>query len=97
MLKNLPTSVGDMGQSLGCKDPPEQGMATHSSILAWETLWRVEPDGLQSMGSQIIGHDLMTKEQQNGKNCKNTGSNDMGRPSIKLCFIRVSDDVKSVF
>ena len=51
MLKNLPTSVGDMGQSLGCKDPPEQGMATHSSILAWETLWRVEPDGLQSMGT----------------------------------------------
>ena len=32
-------------------------MATHSSILAWKILWTEEPGGLQSMGSQRIGHD----------------------------------------
>ena len=35
----------------------EKEMATHSSILAWEILWTEEPGGLQSMGSQRIGHD----------------------------------------
>ena len=38
-------------------------MATHSSILAWEISWREEPDGLQSLGSQRVGHDLATKQQ----------------------------------
>jgi len=36
-------------------------MATHSSILAWKIPWIGEPGGLQSMGSQGVGHDLMTK------------------------------------
>ena len=36
-------------------------MATHSSILAWEILWTEEPGGLQSMGLQRVGHDLVTK------------------------------------
>ena len=39
-------------QPLGWQDPPEEEMATHSSILAWEILWTEEPGGLQSMGSQ---------------------------------------------
>ena len=39
-------------QSLGGKDPLEEGMATHSSILAWEIPWTEEPGGLQAMGSQ---------------------------------------------
>ena len=39
-------------QSLGWKDPLEEGMATHSSILAWRIPWTEEPDGLQSIGSQ---------------------------------------------
>ena len=38
--------------SLGQEDPLEKEMATHSSILAWETLWTEDPGGLQSMGSQ---------------------------------------------
>ena len=42
----------------------EEKMAVHSSILAWEILWTEEPGGLQSMGSQRIGHDLRTKQQQ---------------------------------
>ena len=43
--------------SLGWEDPPEEKMATHSSILAWETPWTEEPSGLQSMGSQTVGHN----------------------------------------
>ena len=42
-------------RSLGWKDPLEEGMATHSSILAWRILWTEEPGGLQSMGLQRIG------------------------------------------
>ena len=39
-------------------------MATHSNILAWEVPWVGEPGGLQYMGSQRVGHDLATKQQQ---------------------------------
>ena len=44
-------------QTLGTEDPLEEGMATHSSILAWRIPWTEEPGGLQSMGSQRVGHD----------------------------------------
>ena len=44
-------------QSLGWEDPLEKGMATYSSILAWEIPWAEEPGGLLSMGSQRVGHD----------------------------------------
>ena len=44
-------------QSLGWEDPLEEGMATHSSILAWRIPWTEEPGGLQSMGSHRVGHD----------------------------------------
>ena len=44
-------------------------MATHSSLLAWRILWTEEPGGLQSMGSQRIGHDLATKNQQQQATC----------------------------
>ena len=44
-------------RSLGLEDPLEEGMATHSSILAWRIPWTEEPDGLQSMGSQRVRHD----------------------------------------
>ena len=42
---------------LGWEDPLEEGMATHSSILAWRIPWTEEPGGLRSMGSQRVGHD----------------------------------------
>ena len=48
-------------QSLGREDPLEEGMATHSSILAWRIPWTEEPDGPQSTGSQRVGHDRATK------------------------------------
>ena len=44
---------------LGWKDPLEKGMATHSSVLAWRIPWTEESGGLQSMGSQRIGHDYI--------------------------------------
>ena len=44
-------------QSLGQEYPLEKGTATHSSILAWKIPWTEEPGGLQSMGSQRVGHD----------------------------------------
>ena len=51
-------------QSLGWEDDLEQEMATHSRILVWKIPWAEEPGGLQSMGLQIVGHDLATKQQQ---------------------------------
>ena len=51
-------------RSLGWEDPLGKGMATHSSILAWRIPWTEEPGGLQSMGSQRIGHDLPTEKEQ---------------------------------
>ena len=39
------------------KNPLEEGMATHSSLLAWDFPWTEEPGGLQSMGSQRVGQD----------------------------------------
>ena len=47
---------GHRVQSLGQEDPLEEGMATHSSILAWIIPWTEEPGGLQSIGSQRVGH-----------------------------------------
>jgi len=44
-------------QFLGWQDPLEKGMATHSSILGWRIPWTEEPGGLQSMGSQRVGHN----------------------------------------
>ena len=44
-------------RSLSREDPLEEGMATHSSILAWRMLWTEEPGGLQSIGSQRVEHD----------------------------------------
>ena len=44
-------------RSLGQEDPLEEGMTTHSSILAWRIPWIEEPSGLHSLGSQRVGHD----------------------------------------
>ena len=48
-------------QSLGQEDPLEKEMATHSSILAWKIPWKEEPGRLQSLRSQRVRHDLVTK------------------------------------
>ena len=57
MVKNLP-AMQEMGFRpwIG-EDPLEKGMAAHSSILTWKIPWTEEPGGLQSIGSQGVGHD----------------------------------------
>ena len=57
MVKNLPAMQETQVQSLGQDNPLEKGMATHSSILARRIPWAEDPGGLQSMGSQRVGHD----------------------------------------
>ena len=55
VVKNLPAmqkTQETQVRSLGWEDPLEEGMATHSSILAWRIPWTEEPGGLQSMGLQ---------------------------------------------
>jgi len=56
-LKRLPVMRETWVQSLGQEDPLEKEMATHSSILAWRIPWTEEPGGLQSIGSQRVGHN----------------------------------------
>ena len=56
-VKNLPGTQETQVQSLGWDYPLEEGMATHSSILAWRIPWTEESGRLQSMGSQRVGHD----------------------------------------
>ena len=57
MVKSLPAMQETRVQSLGRAVPPEKGMTIHSSILAWRISWTENPGGLQSMGSQRVGHD----------------------------------------
>ena len=57
MVKNLPAMQRTQVQSLSREDPLEKEMAIHSGILAWRLSWTEEPGGLQSMGSQKVGHD----------------------------------------
>ena len=56
-VKNLPAMRETWVRSLGWEDPLEEGMATHSSILARRIPWTEEPEGLQSMGLKRVGHD----------------------------------------
>ena len=51
-----------MVQSLGQEDPLKKEMTIHSSIPAWKIPWAEEPGRLPSMGSQRVGHDLVTKQ-----------------------------------
>ena len=56
-VKNLPAMQETQVRSLGGKDPLQKEMANQSSILAWRIPWTEEPNGLQSMGSQRVGHN----------------------------------------
>ena len=60
MVKNPPANAGDIrdvGSIPGSEDSPEEGTATHSSILAWRIPWTEDPGGLWSTGSQKVGHN----------------------------------------
>ena len=60
MVKNLPAMWETRVWSLGWEGPLGKGMATYTSILAWRIPWTQEPGGLQSVGSQRVGHDWAT-------------------------------------
>ena len=55
-VKHPPTMQDIWVRPLGWADPLEEGMAIHSIILAWRIPWTEEPGGLQSIGSQRVGH-----------------------------------------
>ena len=60
LVENPPANVGDSrdsGSIPGSEDPLEEGMATPSHVLACRIPWTEEPGGLQSTGSQRVGHD----------------------------------------
>ena len=62
-VKNPPATAGDTGDAGSIpdwEDPLEEGMATHSSTLAWGIPWTEETGGLLSIGLQIVGHDWVT-------------------------------------
>ena len=57
MVKNLPAMWKTRVEPLHGEDPLEKGMATYSSILAWEIPWTEKPGGLQSMGSRRVRYN----------------------------------------
>jgi len=57
MVKNLPAMRDTWVRSLSHEEPLEKGMGTHDSILAWRIQWTENPGGLQSTGSQRVGHN----------------------------------------
>ena len=57
MVKCLPAMQETQVRSLCQEDPLKKEMAAHSSTLAWKIPWMEEASGLQSMGSQRVGHD----------------------------------------
>ena len=61
-VKNLPANAGDAGSITGSGRSLEEEMATRSSILAWRIPWTEAPGRLQSVGSQRVGHNLVTKQ-----------------------------------
>ena len=63
VVKNLPADAGNSRDAGSIPGSLEKEMANYSSTLAWQVLWTEEPGGLQSMGSQRVGHDLATKQQ----------------------------------
>ena len=80
VVKNLPAMQEMWVQSLGCENPQDQEMATHSSILTWRILGTEEPGGLQSMGSHSVGYDLQLNHHHHSNITVN----------LNLCILRVS-------
>ena len=66
VVKNLPAEQ-ETQVPFRQEDPLEKEMATHSSILAWEIPWTEEPAGLQSLGSERVGHSRVTEQPQHNK------------------------------
>ena len=101
MIDKESCNAGDL--PLGWKDPLEEGMATHSSILAWEIPWTEEPDGQQSMGSQsptqlsnfhfhfllpMSFHDSYCLQEKSNSSCGHSGlTTPAPSPPISFLFL----------
>ena len=72
MVKRLPAMRETRVRFLGREDPLEKEMAIHSSTLAWKIPWMEEPDRLQSMGSQRVGHEFHFHFRRKKKRMKHT-------------------------
>ena len=72
--KNLLVNAWGPGSIPESGRPLEKGMATHSSIFAWEIPWTEQPGGLQSMRSQRVGHDWATEGKESACNAGDPGS-----------------------
>ena len=64
VVKSAPVNAGEADLTPGWEDSPEKEMAAHFNILAWEIPWTEASGGLQSMGSQKVGHNLATDYTQ---------------------------------
>ena len=97
MVKHLPTVPEMWVQTLGQADLLEKEMATHSSILAWKIQWTEEPGGLQSTGSQGVGHDwanslsLHSRERTDYMRAWIPAVRDLGIISEAAHYVHVND------
>ena len=91
VVNNLFANAGDAGSIPGSGRSLEEGMATHSSILAWRRIpWTEEPGQLQSIGSHRVGHDwsnLACKVRLRGETSQNLNQ---GSPAFKIHTLLVS-------
>ena len=91
LVKKLPAMQETQVRSLSQEDPPEEGVATHSSILAWRISWTEEPDELQSKGlKELDTTDLahlhancMPTQMNSGNHMLNTGERWSARVSLR--------------
>ena len=93
VVKNPAAMQETWVQSLCQEDAPEEEIATHSSIIAWEILWTEESDGLQSMVLQRVGHDLATERAQKDR----TGNMVCQQSSVKRVFSRSHISTRDCF
>ena len=87
MVKNLPAMQETWVLSLGWEDPLEKGIATHSSILAWNISWREQPGGLQFIRLQRVRQDRTTNTFTFSINYKDF----LGRSVVKNLPANVGD------
>ena len=83
-------TTGDSIWPLGREDPLEEEMAIHPSILAWEIPWTEETGGPQSVGSQRVGHDWETIQQQKATNVPESPKTWLAKTvyGAKMMFVR---------
>ena len=91
MVKNPPAMRETWVRFLGWKDPLEEGMATHCSILAWRIPWTEEPGGLQSMGSQRVGHNWACANTKIEEHLVNQNPCYVKKIHLILHFIKINE------